>query len=81
MMRTIKRMALPVIAGIFLFSANGCGKSEDKSATTADKVQNAVENAGKELGQAMEKAGQELKETGEKITRGAEESAKKEEKR
>lgn len=76
-MRTMSGLLGAVVAAILIFSLNGCGKSEDKPATTADKIGHAVQSAGDQTGQAIEKAGEAMKEAGEKIKDAAKEGADK----
>jgi len=61
-METISRLLLGILVAVFIVSAGGCGKSEEKPATTAEKIGDAVQSAGEQAGQAMEKAGEAIKE-------------------
>jgi len=76
-MGKITGLFLSIIAALFLVSATGCGKSEDKSATTSEKIGEAVKSVGEEAGQTMEKAGDAMKEAGEAVEGAAKEAADK----
>jgi len=76
-MRTVSRLLLAVVAAVFILSSSGCGKSEDKPATTAEKIGDAVKNAGEQAGEVMEKAGETMKEAGDAVKEAAKEGADK----
>ena len=76
-MRKTTGLFLSVIAAAFIVSATGCGKSEEKPATTSEKLGDAVKSAGEQAGQVMEKAGEAVKEAGEAVEGAAKEAGDK----
>ncbi len=76
-MKTMSRLLAVVIAAVFITSAAACGKSEEKPATTAEKIGDAVTKAGEQAGEAIEKAGEAMQEAGEKIKEAVKEGADK----
>lgn len=76
-MKKMTGLLFAIIAATFIMSAAGCGKSEEKPATTAEKIGDAVTKAGEQAGQAMEKAGEAMQEAGEKVKEAVKEGVDK----